>query len=257
MKIGAQLYSINNKCQSAEDIKATFKRMKEIGYTSVQLSGFPYDAEATRAAADEVGIHIGLTHTAIPDIINNTDEVIRKHLITGADTVGIGSPGSYVDGDEVHYEQMVHDLAPAVAKIQAAGLNFAYHNHFWEFRDLGGFNMMDYLYKNTNWNFILDTGWVHYTGTDVNATIRKYKDRLKYVHLKDFREARNDDASFVDRIVPMYDGAIPFDDIIKTLKEVGTVEIAYVEQDNASKAADPYAEMEKSFKALAAHGWVE
>jgi len=257
MKIGAQLYSINNKCQTPEDIKATFRKMKDIGYTSVQLSGFPYDAEQTRAAADEVGIHIGLTHTAIPDIINNTDEIIRKHLITGADTVGIGSPGPYLKDGVANYKDMVRDLTPAVEKIQAAGLNFAYHNHFWEFNDLGGFNMMDYLYENTNWNFILDTGWVHYTGTDVCATIRKYKDRLKYVHLKDFREAREDDASFTDRIVPMYDGAIPFDEIIKTLIEVGTVEIAYVEQDNASKAEDPYGQMERSFMALKAHGWAD
>ena len=256
MKIGAQLYSINNKCQSQEDIKATLQAMKDIGYASVQLSGFHYDAEATRAAADEVGIHIGLTHTAIPEIIENTDEVIRKHHITGADTVGIGSPGPYIDGDTVRYEDMVRDLSAAVEKIQAAGLNFAYHNHFWEFVDLGGFNMMDYLYENTNWNFILDTGWVHYTGTDVNATIRKYADRLKYVHLKDFREALESDKHFTERIVPMYDGAIPFDEIIATLVEVGTVEIAYVEQDNASQAEDPYGQMERSFNALREHGWV-
>ena len=257
MKIGAQLYSINNKCQSPEDIKATLQRMKDIGYKSVQLSGFPYDAELTRAAADEVGIHIGLSHTSIPEILENTDEVIRKHLITGADTVGIGSPGPYMKDGKVDYERMLRELAPAVEKIQAAGLNFAYHNHYWEFTDLGGFNLMDYFYENTNWNFILDTGWVHFTGTDVIATIRKYADRLKYVHLKDFREAREDDANIVDRIVPMYDGAIPFDEIIATLVDVGTVEIAYVEQDNASKAEDPYAEMERSYRALAAHGWTD
>ena len=257
MKIGAQLYSINNKCRSPEDIKATLTEMKEIGYESVQLSGFPYDAELTRAAADEVGIHIGLSHTAIPDIINSTDEVIRKHLITGADTIGIGSPGSYAEGNVVHYKEMIRDLTPAVEKIQAAGLNFAFHNHFLELEDLGGFTILDYLYENTSWNFILDTGWVHYTGTDVISVIKKYKDRLKYVHLKDFREAREDDKHFTDRIVPMYDGAIPFDEIIAALVEVGTVEIAYVEQDNASKAEDPYGQMRKSYEALKAHGWTK
>ena len=123
MKFGAQLFSINNKCQSAEDIRATFKKMKEIGYESVQLSGFPYDAEATRAAADEVGIHIGLTHTAITDVIGDTDEVIRKHLITGADTVGIGFPTGYLQDGVIRYEDLVRDLAPAVEKIQAVGLD--------------------------------------------------------------------------------------------------------------------------------------
>ncbi len=256
MKFGAQLYSVNNKCQTAEDIRATLKKMKEIGYESVQLSGFPYDAEATRAAADEVGIHIGLTHTPIPEIINNTDEVIRKHLTTGADTVGVGFPAGYIEDGIIKYEEMVRDLSPAVEKIQAAGLNFAYHNHQYEFVDFGGFNVMDYLYENTNWNFILDTGWVHYTGADVLATIRKYKDRLKYVHLKDFRVPHEGPESAWG-IVALYDGGIDFDSIIRELIAVGTVEIAYVEQDTASKMPDPYGEMEKSFKALVAHGWVK
>ena len=256
MKFGAQLFSVNNKCQSAEEIHATFKKMKEIGYESVQLSGFPYEAESTRAAADEVGIHIGLSHTPIPDIINNTDEVIRKHLITGADTVGVGFPAGYLEDGKIKYKELVDDLSPAVKKIQEAGLNFAYHNHHYEFVDLGGFNMMDYLYENTNWNFILDTGWVNYTGTDVIETIRKYKDRLKYVHLKDFR-LPNEGPETDWGIVALYDGGIDWDAIIRELISVGTVEIAYVEQDTASKMPDPYGEMEKSFNALKAHGWVK
>lgn len=256
MKFGAQLFSVNNKCQSAEDILATFKKMKEIGYESVQLSGFPYEAESTRAAADEVGIHIGLSHTPIPDIINNTDEVIRKHLVTGADTVGVGFPAGYLEDGKIKYEELVRDLSPAVKKIQEAGLNFAYHNHHYEFVDLGGFHMMDYLYENTNWNFILDTGWVNYTGTDVLETIRKYKDRLKYVHLKDFRTP-NEGPETDWGIVALYDGGIDWDAIIRELIDVGTVEIAYVEQDTASKMPDPYGEMEKSFKALKSHGWVK
>ncbi len=256
MKFGAQLYSVCNKCQTSEGIKETFKAMKEMGYSSVQLSGFPYNAEEVRAYAEEVGIHVGLTHTPIPEILNNTDEVIRKHLVTGADTVGIGYPTGYMDGEIVKVEDMVRDLTPAVEKIQAAGLNFAFHNHHLEFKDLGGYNAMDYMYENTNWNFILDTGWVNYTGTDVVETIKKYKDRLKYVHLKDFREPAPGD-TLTSNIVPLYYGAIDFDRIIAALEEVGTCEIAYVEQDTAHLTEDPYGEMKKSIDKLREHGWVK
>ena len=79
MIIGAQLYSVRDKCVSEETIKATFKAMKEIGYTSVQISGFPYDAQKARDYADEYGLHIGLTHTAIDQIINNTQQIIKNH----------------------------------------------------------------------------------------------------------------------------------------------------------------------------------
>ena len=115
---------------------------------------------------------------------------------------------------------------------------------------------MDYLYENTNWNFILDTGWVYYTGTDVPATIRKYKDRLKYVHLKDFRVPL-ETAETGWGIVSLYEGGIDWDEIIKTLIEVGTTEIAYIEQDTASKMPDPYGEMENSYKQLVTHGWAK
>ena len=84
MKIGAQLYSINVKCKTEEGIRETFKTMKEQGYQSVQMSGFDYDAEKVKAYADEFDMHIGLSHTPIPKIIEETDAVIRDHKIMGA-----------------------------------------------------------------------------------------------------------------------------------------------------------------------------
>lgn len=259
MIIGAQLYSVCKRCDSPEGIKETLAAMKEIGYPSVQVSGFKYDAEQFRSYCDELGLHIGLTHTSVDEVIGNTDEVIARHKALGADMVGIGSPGpKYCDfkKNEIYIEEFMRDIAPAVKKIQDAGLLFGYHNHYMEFKDLGGYNFMDYLYENTNWMFILDTGWVDVTGTDAVDTIRKFADRLKYVHLKDFRAPKSADESYSDRIVPVFEGAVPFDDIIAALEEVGTCKIAYVEQDNASSAADPYGEMRISFENLKARGYI-
>ncbi len=257
MIIGAQLYSVFTKCGSEEGIRETFRTMREIGYTSVQISGFDYDARRTRGYADELGLHIGLTHTEIDEIIGKTDEVIRNHKLLGADVVGIGYPGPYRSGDEVDVERMIAELSPAAAKINDAGLKLAYHNHYMEFADLGGYCLMDVLYERTGWNFTLDTGWIDFAGADAVAAIKKYADRLEYVHIKDFRPARPDDASIVDRIVPLYDGAVPMDPIMQALNDVGTVKVAYVEQDNAAQAADPYGEMRKSYNALKAHGWIK
>ena len=133
MKIGAQLYSINVKCKTEEGIRETFKTMKEQGYKSVQISGFAFDAEKLKGYAEEFGLHIGLTHTAIPKIIEETDTVIREHKVMGADVVGIGYPAGYVEDGIVNVDKLIEDLAPAVKKIQEAGLGFAYHNHSLEF----------------------------------------------------------------------------------------------------------------------------
>ena len=116
---------------------------------------------------------------------------------------------------------------------------------------------MDLLFEKTNWLFTFDTGWAHYAGTDVLALIEKYKDRLQYVHLKDFRKAETEGESPSSLIAPLYSGAVPVNEIIKKLIEVGTVKVAYVEQDNASDAADPIGEMKKSADGLKANGWIK
>jgi len=256
MKIGAQLFSVNTKCKTEAGIRETFRVMKQQGYESVQISGFEYDSARVKDYANEFGLHIGLTHTPISRIIEETDAVIKDHLIMGASVVGIGYPNGYVKDGIVDVDNMIAELMPAILKIQDAGLGFAYHNHAMEFVDQGGYNTMDQLFEKTNWNFTLDTGWCVVAGGDVLKAIEKYATRLKYVHLKDFRAEKPGDIKIDERIVSLYHGMVPMDEILNALKKIGTVEVAYVEQDTASLSNDPYAEMGESIKQLKRRGWI-
>ena len=257
MRVGAQLYSVRNKCSSAGEIKETFKKMKEYGYQSVQLSGFGFDARATKDAADEVGIHIGLTHSSADMIINHTDELIEIHRILGADTIGLGYPGGYTDGTKVDIKRLYGDFADAAKKINDAGLHFAYHNHHMELiPNEEGIIPMEWLYANTDWNFILDTGWACVAGADIDAVIAKFASRLHYVHLKDFRKKTDADASYGNCITPIGSGALPIEEIWHSLEKAGT-DIAYVEQDNAVDSPDSYLEMKKSIDYLKSKGLVK
>jgi len=59
MKLGAQLYSVRSFLQTEEDLKATFLKIKAIGYENVQLSGGPrMDAQFLKSVSDEVGLPI-------------------------------------------------------------------------------------------------------------------------------------------------------------------------------------------------------
>lgn len=257
MKIGAQLYSVRDKCVDAESIKTTFTELKKQGYDSFQVSGFPYEAEVVRQAAEENGLHIGLTHTPIPDIINNADEVIRKHKVLGADMVGIGGGHPYRNEKGiVDVDKMVSELSPAIKKINEAGLTFGYHNHDFEFFGEVGSRTIDKIFEKTDWMIILDTGWADLAGSDIVKDIYKFKDRLKYVHLKDFDKTPAEDGAPGRLITPLYLGQTPIDLIIKTLAEVG-VSVAYVEQDNAPSSDDSLKEMKKSIEGLKKKGWVK
>ncbi len=259
MKIGAQLFSVCDRCKTEEGIRETFKKMREIGYESVQISGFKYDADKICEYKDEFNMHVGLTHTDIPALLENVDALISDHKKMGVEVIGLGYPGVYLSEDRktVRLDDMIKDLEIPVKKINDAGLKFAYHNHFWEFYDRGGYCDMDVLFEKTNWNFTLDTGWVHFAGADPFKTIEKFKDRLEFVHLKDYRAENEPDEDCMKRLVPMYAGVTPMDDIIKMLNKVGTVKVAYVEQDSAAFTSDSFGEMKKSYDALKQHGWVK
>ena len=257
MIIGAQLFSVRDTCDSQEGIRSTLRAMAAIGYKSVQVSGFPYDAKETRAAADEFGLTIDLTHTPGPELFGNIDKVIRDHKIMGAEVVGFGYPKGYLDENKiVEIDRLISDLDPVAKRLKQDGLRFAYHNHAMEFKDQGGFTTMDLLYERTDWDFILDTGWADFAGYDVLKAIDRFADRLQLVHLKDFREALPTDEKGGDRIVPLYQGKTPIDEIMRALEKAGT-RIAYVEQDTAPRSGNSWADMRKSFDALKERGWVK
>lgn len=258
MLVGAQLFSVRNKCGSSAEIKETLSKMKEFGYASAQVSGFQYDAEDVRKSADEVGIHIGLTHTDIKAVMGMTDEVIRNHKILGADMVGIGYPTGYIDSEgKIDIKKLYEDISPAIEKIHNAGLKFGYHNHAYEFKPNNeGIIPMDWMYANTDWHFILDTGWMCEAGQDAEKRIAEFADRLYYVHLKDFKKSTPECSDSHTRISPIGYGDLPMEKVWHWL-EKANVNVAYVEQDNAAEKEDTYGEMKKSIDFLKEKGLVK
>lgn len=254
MLFGAQLYSARDLCKTPEGLYETMRSIKEMGYASVQLSGFSFEHRQAREFADELGLHIGLTHTPIPDIIGKTEEVIENHKALGCEVVGVGYPGGYFIGDTklVDIGKMIEDLSPAADKLEKAGLRLAYHNHWFEFDPSLDESVMETLFRRTGWLFTFDTGWAHYAGVDVCALIERYKDRLRFVHLKDYREPAFDGEGEGERTVALYQGLAPMSEIIEALKAAGT-EAAYVEQDTCPNG--PIEDLRASIEAIKAHGF--
>lgn len=69
-----------------------------------------------------------------------------------------------------------------------AGLTFHYHNHAWEFEDLGGVNGMQILAEETDpalLKFNIDVFWLYYGEQDVVGFIQQHANRAGYFHFKD------------------------------------------------------------------------
>ena len=91
MKIGAQLYTLRDYCTNLEDFADTLKKVAEIGYTVVQVSGVcQYEPEWLANELKKNGLKCALTHWGANDIKDNTLEVLNKHRVFDCNYVGIG-----------------------------------------------------------------------------------------------------------------------------------------------------------------------
>ncbi|MBQ8642140.1 MAG: hypothetical protein IJ480_07955 [Clostridia bacterium] len=130
MKIGAQFYTIRDFCKTLDDFSESLKRVADIGYTTVQISGTcPFEAEWLGAELKKNGLTCGITHYNYNRIVNETDAVIAEHTAFGCDYIGIGGFFGGVDG----LPNFGEEAPPAAKKSAEAGKMFMYHNHTCEY----------------------------------------------------------------------------------------------------------------------------
>ena len=244
MKLGAQFYSIRDNTQTPEDLYRAFKEIKSIGYEIVQMSAIcDIDPKLLKSYSDEFALPITCTHSPYDRIINDTDALINEHKIYGCPTIGLGYMPNEYHGDGIY--KFIDTLREPLRKIKAAGLDFAYHNHAFEFESVDGKLIYDILIDELHeLSFIVDTYWIKYAGYDfIEYVNRLGADRIKNVHFKDMKTDPKGE------ICPCGEGVIDFAPLIKLCDEMG-IENALVEQDNAPDSGNSIGEMKKSYENL-------
>ena len=84
MKIGAQLYTAHDLTKTLEGFSETLKRVADIGYTTVQVSGTcAYEPEWLAEELKKNGLTCGITHTPFDRMVSDTDKVIAEHTTFG------------------------------------------------------------------------------------------------------------------------------------------------------------------------------
>ena len=92
MKLGAQFYSIRTECTTPEALYSSMKKIKEIGYDIIQISGVcDIEAERLKAYSEELSLPITCTHKPYDAIVNDTDNLIAYHKTIGCPVIGLGS----------------------------------------------------------------------------------------------------------------------------------------------------------------------
>ena len=253
-RIGAQLYTIRDFCKTAEDFDASMKKVSEIGYKTVQVSGIgPIPAEKVKEITDKYGLEIVCTHKGYGDYTDNLDKVIADHKTMCCNILGLGAMPQETRNDP---ELFVKIINPIAQKIKDNGLQFAYHNHAFEFAKMSDGNyIMDYLLENTdadNFKLIVDVYWLAIAGINPSKFIKEYGLRIAAVHFKDLAvECGSCESSGI--MAAIGEGNLDWDDIIAACQEAG-VEYALVEQDICPR--DPFDCFKSSYNYLTAKGFI-
>ncbi len=251
MIVGAQLYTVTKFCQTPEDLAETLKKVADMGYRSVQLSGVcDYDPAWMDAELKKNGLICALTHTEPKKILEDVDQVCRDHLAIGCKNIGIGiMPGGVT---EENYADFKAKFTEPMKRIRENGLKFYYHNHHYEFsRDENGKLFMDRMCEEFPvdlLNYTLDTYWVQFGGCDPVEWIYKLKGRLECIHLKDLAIVGKE-----QRMAPIGAGNLNWEKILVAAEAVGTKHVL-VEQDK-SYDDDPFDCLARSLAYLRALGY--
>jgi len=227
--LAAQLFTVRDYLKTTADFSDTLKKVKAIGYTAVQVSGIgPISDEDVKAVLDDTGLTCCITHVRSPWPWVDVDAIIAQHKLWNCKNIAIGAMPTSYRSDEEGFLRFAAEANQIGQKIHEAGLTFSYHNHSFEFVRFGGRTGLELLYAETDPRYMkaeLDTYWVQHGGGDPALWIKKMKDRMPVVHLKDM--------AFLDGTQVMAEigtGNLNWPSIIEACKDAN-VEWYAVEQD--------------------------
>ena len=189
--------------RGGEDLAGVLRDVKAAGYDGAEI-GNPTDsrpAEEIRALFDEAGVACCGYHTGYQ---NFTDLAALDRAAAHMATVGArylmcsGTAGRDRDG----FLRSAETFNTAGRFLRERGVTFCYHNHNWEFFDLGeGDRGIHLLAANTDPEAVklcVDIYWVACGGEDPAAFVRRYADRAAYFHYKDGTFADQQPQSFTE-----------------------------------------------------------
>lgn len=249
-QVAAQLYTCRDLLQTPADIATTLRRVREIGYTAVQVSGMgPILEEELITILDGEGLVCCATHESPDTILNDPKKVIEHLQKLRCSYTAYPYPAGVDFACEKAVSSLISALDAAGAVMAAAGITLCYHNHNHELRKLGGKTILDRIYEGTQPQHIqgeIDTFWIHYGGGDNVEWCEKLAGRLPLIHLKDYMT--NSDTQH--QLCEIGAGNLNFSKIIPAAEKSGC-QWFIVEQDTCP--GDPVDSLRQSFNYIQEH----
>lgn len=249
-KIGIQLYTVRDLLK--QDFEGTLAKVAQIGYREVEFAGyFDHTPQQVRAVLDKNGLaapscHVGYDNTADdkwPATLETVKAVGHQYVVCAY----IAEEVRKTPDDWMHVCDRFNKAGQAA---QAAGVQFAYHNHNFEFAPLAdGRRGYDILVEHTDPKLVqleVDLFWITFGGADPIAYFMKYPGRFPMVHVKDMMKKPTPDVTPDKVMVDVGKGSIDWKAIFAHSGHAG-IQHYFVEYDQPPQ---PLADIKTSFDYL-------
>lgn len=251
MVTGINLFTLHEQCKDLAGLKYTLTRLREIGYSCVQISGVSLEPEVIAETLKETGMKCAATHMGWPQLRDETERAIEIHKLYDCRHTAIGMlPQEYLKGAS-GIDRFAREISVPARKLADAGITLSYHNHHIEFTKVDSKTWLEVLYNTIDPKYLnaeIDTYWVQTGGGDPVQWIRRMAGREPLLHVKDKIITFSGEQRFAE--IGM--GNLNWPEILKAAEESG-VEYVLVEQDSMYDR-DPFEAVKISYDYLASMG---
>jgi sugar phosphate isomerase/epimerase len=241
-RVGLQLYTVRDLMKA--DVPGTLAKVAAIGYKEVEFAGYFGNTPAQiRDLLRRNGLSSPSTHLPFESLESGWQKQLDDAKAAGHHWVTIAYIAEEKRKTLDDWKRHAALFNRAAEQAKSAGLRFAYHNHDFEIRPIGGTRPLDLLLTSTDpklVDFEMDLYWVVFGGGSPLDFFKRYPKRFPLVHVKD--SAGPPDNKMVD----VGQGKIDFRQIFAQSDRAG-IEHYFVEHD---QPADPIATITNSYKFL-------
>ena len=214
-RLGLQLYTV--RTEMAKDFEGTLAKVAQAGYQEVEFAGyFDQDPKKVRAILDRHKLAAPSAHIDYATVETKLGQALEAaHAIGHQFLVNPWLDEEMRKQPDI-WQRVAATFNKAGETCKKAGIQFAYHNHHFEFVPVNGVMPFDLLLKECDPNLVkieLDLCWITVAQKDPLTYFQRNPGRFPLVHVKGLKK------------VPEGPAPVPFDQAIPNITDVGTSDV--------------------------------
>jgi sugar phosphate isomerase/epimerase len=233
---GVQLYTVRRLIK--KDLRGVLEAIHKIGYQEVETYWDVYNhpAKELRQLISDHGLRVPSGHfdySGLSDKLDYAQELGVRHVVC---PILPGSMWNSLDG----FKTAAAQFNQWGEEINRRGMQFAFHNHNYEFRQFGDTTGFDTLMANTDPKLVkleMDCYWITQAGQDPVKMMNEHADRIVMLHLKD-RKPGFPFSQKLDKAAGHFtevgNGTLDWKTILATAAK-NRIEHTFVEQDESTR----------------------